>query len=274
MLKATQTDIDEAGSLRYFRVGKGETIVFLHGYPDNLQVWSKLIPLMENEFEVLAFDWPGLGYSSEWKGGAVPTGQAKKLIKILDHFKLEKVHLVAHDMGGQPALVAAAMFPDRIKSVAVMNSLVMWNAKTSWEIKYLRNFRLNKFFLTFFPKLVFNRAIGTFGKSKSNLLPAIKEDLWNAFKQPTVRKFIVRLCAGYQAQLPRLARYYEKIGCPTYILWAKEGKHFPIDHAKKLNVLIENSEIEILQGVGHWMAYFNAEIVSEKLNFFYEKHFL
>lgn len=52
--------------LRIARFGHGPPIVFLHGYPENLQIWSRLAPLLADRFEVIAFDWPGMGYSDEW----------------------------------------------------------------------------------------------------------------------------------------------------------------------------------------------------------------
>ena len=65
--------------LRYFRGGKGPTIVFLHGYPDNLQMWSGVIPPL-SDFEAIAFDWPGMGGSEAWVGGATPFAMADRLI--------------------------------------------------------------------------------------------------------------------------------------------------------------------------------------------------
>src|SRR5438045_8609817 len=42
-------------------------------------------------------------------------------------------------MGGQPALVFAASYPERIHRLVVMNSLVLWDENTSWEIQVLRS---------------------------------------------------------------------------------------------------------------------------------------
>ena len=65
--------------LRVARLGKGPPLVLLHGYPDNLQVWNRLAPRLATQLEVVAFDWPGMGYSDEWPGGATPQLLAKRL---------------------------------------------------------------------------------------------------------------------------------------------------------------------------------------------------
>ena len=93
--------------LRIARLGHGPPIVFLHGYPENLQIWSKLAPLLADRFEIIAFDWPGMGYSDEWPGGTTPKIIAKRLLAIIDELQLQRPTIVGMDMGGQPALAFA-----------------------------------------------------------------------------------------------------------------------------------------------------------------------
>ena len=90
--------------LRIARLGHGPPIVLLHGYPENLQVWSRMAPRLAERFEVIAFDWPGMGYSDEWPGGATPQLLAKRLLTIVDELHLQRPTIVGMDMGGQPAL--------------------------------------------------------------------------------------------------------------------------------------------------------------------------
>jgi len=265
MLKSQIDNIPSKGKLRFYRSGSGEHLILLHGYPDNHHIWDELIPHLTADFEVLAFDWPGMGESDLWPSGTAPSQMAKRLIAILDHFGIAKAHLAGHDMGGQPALVAAADFPDRVLSVTVMNSLVIEKAKTSWEIKYLRKLGFNRFLLTYFPKIVFKRAVGSFGLDNQTLPAELERDFWTSFKTKEVRRFIVRMCFGYQAQLPKLIKYYEKITVPVLILWSAQGRHFHPSHAEELHKLIQNSQIDILPDTGHWMAHFDAEMISRKI---------
>lgn len=132
-------------------------MVLLHGYPENLQVWHRLAPLLAEQFEVVAFDWPGMGYSDEWTGGATPL-MAKRMVSIFDELRIEKPIIVGMDMGGQPALVFAATFPDRSERLVVMNSLVFGDEKTSWEIHLLRKYEFNRFALRYLPRIIFRQA--------------------------------------------------------------------------------------------------------------------
>lgn len=259
MLLETTFEIIDGKRLRVARAGSGPPLVLLHGYPDNLQIWSRLVPLLSERFEVIAFDWPGMGRSDEWSGGATPFHKAERLLVLLDHWKIECASVVGLDMGGQPALVAAALHPERVAKLIVMNSLVFWNVKTSWEIAVLRRFRWNQIIIRRLPRVVFGRAESTFLPEGQRLPADLREDLWSSFNQTDVRKFIVRMCAGYQGTLRRLADLYLQIKCPTLVLWAERDKHFPVAHARRLHEVIPDSQLHVIRNAEHWMALHAAE---------------
>jgi len=107
-------------------------------------------------------------------------------------------------LGNLPALAFAAGHPKRVSHLVVMNSLVIWDEKTSWEINLLRRFGWNRVLLERLPRAVFFRAIRTFLPRSYRLPQALRGDLWECFQQREVRHFVVRLCAGYQGSLPKL----------------------------------------------------------------------
>ena len=87
---------------------------------------------------------------------------AKRLLALMDAWGVERAAVVGHDMGGQPALAFAAGHPKRVSHLVVMNSLVIWGEKTSWEINLLRRFGRNRMLLERLLRAVFFRAIRTF----------------------------------------------------------------------------------------------------------------
>ena len=270
MLLDTTLEAHPAGRLRVARLGQGEAVVLLHGYPDNLHVFSELAPLLAADKQVIAFDWPGLGDSDEWPGGATPVVLAKRLLALLDAWNLPKVHLVGQDMGGQPALVFAAAYPERVQSLVIMNSLVSGDEATSWEIKWLRRFGVNKLLLRHLPRLVYWRALHTFLPfGGPGLSGPLRRELWRTFRQPAVREVVVRMCAGYEAQLPRLPERYRRVQCPTLILWGEKDKHFPPSQAHFLATQIPHAEVAILPGATHCMVLAQAQEVAARLRAFY-----
>jgi pimeloyl-ACP methyl ester carboxylesterase len=265
VMLATFTETHGGRKLRIARLGRGRAVILLHGYPDNLQVWSELAPRLAEHCEVIAFDWPGMGYSEAWSGGATPFDFARRLRTLMVDWKIETAAIVGHDMGGQPALAFAAEYPERISRLVVMNSLVIWDEKTSWEIALLRKFGWNRVLLERMPRAVFFRAVRTFLPRGYKLSEELRSDLWESFQRPEVRKFVVRMCAGYQGTLPHLKQVYPTIRASSLFLWAEHDKHFPVAHARKLAEMVPGARFEEIVGVGHWMALNLAEEVSARI---------
>jgi pimeloyl-ACP methyl ester carboxylesterase len=268
MLSTTIEKLSSGRLLRIARLGSGPPVVLLHGYPDNLQIWSELAKRLADQFEVIAFDWPGMGYSEAWPGGTTPFHMAEHLHRILDELGIERASLVGMDMGGQPALVFAANLSERINHLVVMNSLVLWDENTSWEIQLLRKYGWNRFILRNFPRLVFWRAEKTFLPRGHKLPLELRADFWKTFSRKEVRLFIARLCAGYQGTLMQLPEAYQKITCPTLVLWGEQDQHFPPNHAKRLCEAVSGSRLEIIPGAQHWMAWYLADTVAQSIRTF------
>jgi pimeloyl-ACP methyl ester carboxylesterase len=269
MLPTTFQIVAEGRRIRLARLGSGPPVVLLHGYPENLQIWCELAPRLARHFEVIAFDWPGMGYSDAWPGGTTPMHMADRLVALLDGLGISRYAVVGLDMGGQPALAVAARHRDRITHLAVMNSLVFGDEATSWEIRVLRRFEWNRLILRQLPWLVFRRAERTFLPRGVELPQDLRADFWDSFRQLAVRKFISRMCAGYQGTLTRLPELYGQIRCPTLILWAGHDKHFPPVHAQRLNAAVPGSQLQIIPDAEHWMPWYLAGEVAERL----AKHF-
>ncbi len=253
---ATTLDTVDGKRVRLARLGCGPPLVLLHGYPDTLQIWSRLAPLLAARFEVIAFDWPGTGGSEPWGGGATPFNLAQRLLRLLDHWGIDRAFIAGHDMGGQPALVAAAEHPSRTRGVIVMNSLVMAREETSWEIAILRKFRANEFLLRHLPRLVFARAA---------LPRESRKELWPYFRQRAAREFIIRMCAGYQGTLDRLPELYRRIKAPALILWGEHDRHFPPVHARQLREQMPHAALRVLPAAEHWMVWARAEEVARAI---------
>jgi pimeloyl-ACP methyl ester carboxylesterase len=217
---------------------------------------------------VIAIDWPGMGASEEWPGGATPVHMADRLLALVDHWGLERVALLGMDMGAQPALAFAAQHPERTERIVVMNSLVLADEPTSWEIALLRRFGWNRFLLRRLPAVVFSRAIRTSLPRGARLPADMRSDFWHAFRRPEVRRFISKMCAGYQGTLPSLPALYARIARPVLALWAEHDRHFPSSHGARLQALVPKARFEVLAGAEHWMAWHRAEDVAQSVEGF------
>lgn len=268
LLSTTMETLPNGRRLRVARLGSGPPLVFLHGYPENLQIWCALAPRLADRFTVIAPDWPGQGDSQSWPGGATPSHLADRLCQLLDWWNLERATLVGADMGGQPALVFAARYPERTERLVVMNSLVFGDEPTSWEIRVLRKFGWNRFILRNLPRTVFRRAERTFLPRGVRLPEPLREDFWRGFARHEVRVWISKMCAGYQGRLPELPGFYAQVACPTLVLWGARDRHFPPRHAERLHAQVPRSRLHVLSSGAHWMAWHESEPVAELIRDF------
>lgn len=100
------------------REGELAPIVFLHGFGSSKEDYADIALRAEYAGHAfLAYDAPGCGDSgcSDLARVSIPFLQQTAL-QVLEHFGIERFHLVGHSMGGLTALMLAHQFPQRVLS--------------------------------------------------------------------------------------------------------------------------------------------------------------
>jgi haloalkane dehalogenase len=112
------------GTLRYVDEGAGDPVVLVHGTPSWSFEWRAIVPEVARTHRVLAWDALGFGRSDKPPDGAyAPCDHARRLGLWLDAVAPgEAVHLVVHDFGGPFGLGWAVDRPERVRSVAALNT--------------------------------------------------------------------------------------------------------------------------------------------------------
>ncbi|WP_346983300.1 alpha/beta hydrolase [Chryseobacterium sp. POE27] len=109
--------------LNYQIKGNGkETLVLLHGFMENLSIWSDMEPHLSENFSLLKIDLPGHGQSDIIAEVQTMELMAEEVKKVLDHQNLQKVHLLGHSMGGYISLGFAEKYPEYLKSLTLFFS--------------------------------------------------------------------------------------------------------------------------------------------------------
>jgi pimeloyl-ACP methyl ester carboxylesterase len=103
--------------------GEEPAIVLMHGFPDNLHLYDRLIPQLSPPRRVVAFDFLGWGASDKPAGYAyTASNQAGDLDAVLAQLRLQQVVLVAHDASGPPAIDWALDRPECIERLVLLNT--------------------------------------------------------------------------------------------------------------------------------------------------------
>ncbi|MGI5233243.1 haloalkane dehalogenase [Actinoallomurus sp. CA-142502] len=112
----------------YRETGDGAPVVFLHGNPTSSHLWRDVIPAVPGRR--LAPDLIGMGESGKPAIGYSFADHARYLDAWFDALALDEVTLVGHDWGGALAFDWAARHPERVRGIAVTETIVK---PMAWE---------------------------------------------------------------------------------------------------------------------------------------------
>ncbi len=99
------------------------TLVMLHGFPDSMHLYDRLVPELINERHIVAFDFIGWGDSDKPENHTYDSqGLKKDLEAVVTQLNLEQVVLVLHDASGPPGIDWALDNPDKIAGLVLLNT--------------------------------------------------------------------------------------------------------------------------------------------------------
>jgi 3-oxoadipate enol-lactonase len=122
--------------IAYTRHGNGAPIVLLHGYPLDGSIWSEILPLLEDKFELVIPDLRGFGESTTVDTPYTMDTFASDVAGLLDHLRLEKTAITGHSMGGYVALAFAKLYPNRVSGLGLVSSQVLADAPDRKQGRY------------------------------------------------------------------------------------------------------------------------------------------
>jgi pimeloyl-ACP methyl ester carboxylesterase len=109
-----------AVKITYLVQGKGEPVVLIHGWLSSAGInWALpgTIALLARNHRVIALDRRGHGLSDKpTKEAAYGPELVEDVVRLLDHLKVRKAHVVGYSMGGIIALNFIVKHPDRVRS--------------------------------------------------------------------------------------------------------------------------------------------------------------
>lgn len=108
-------------------------LLLLHCWTGNWRMWQRTMELLSPHFYCIAPDQLGFGESDKPSGDyyRIPD-QARRARDILAHYDIERATVVGHSMGGQIALTLAALDPQRVERLIVVDPPI--SGRLHWRL--------------------------------------------------------------------------------------------------------------------------------------------
>jgi pimeloyl-ACP methyl ester carboxylesterase len=99
-------------------------LIALHGWRDNAASFELLAPLLP-QARIIAMDFPGHGLSSSRgsEGHYYIWNYVADVMALADNLKLASFNLLGHSMGGAVACLFAALYPDRVNNLLLLDAV-------------------------------------------------------------------------------------------------------------------------------------------------------
>ncbi len=267
--------------LHYVEEGSGPLVILLHGFPEFWYGWRNQIPVLSKQYRVVAPDMRGYNLSdkpkkvSDYKVDILASDIAE-LIKVLGE---EKAIVVGHDWGAAVAWAVAALHPERVKKLGILNVPHPAEMKkalmgSNWaQIK--RSWYIFFFQLPWLPEQVvgnkdfFPRTFQRMCSNKNAVSTADIEEYRKAFAQPGA---ITAPINYYRATFRSLGSqpHMPKIKAPVLMLWGEQdtalGKELTYNTAAYCE---QPPTIFYEPNSGHFVQHDNPSWVNEKLLAFF-----
>jgi 4,5:9,10-diseco-3-hydroxy-5,9,17-trioxoandrosta-1(10),2-diene-4-oate hydrolase len=240
--------------------GEGEPLFLLHGSGPGVSAWSNFrynLPVFAENFRTIAPDLPGFGGSDLPELTEVyPVAAARRIADLMDELGIESAVFVGNSMGGAVAAELAALYPERVRRLALMGSgglsVGLFAAEPSEGFVRLFEFldeptreRMIAWVRTM---------VSDHGRITDEL---IDERMHNALEEGVIDK--TRKIIGSMFH-PALRQKYTPLWTkaasfttPTLLLWGRDDRMLPYDQAHFATRWLPEVELHTFARCGHWV---------------------
>ena len=102
--------------------GQGPLLLLMHGIGGNRSNWRAQLPAFAPHFSCAAWDARGYGASDDYDGPLAFDDFVADVLRVLDHFGVERAHLLGLSMGGRIAMRTALLHPGRVATLTLVDT--------------------------------------------------------------------------------------------------------------------------------------------------------
>jgi pimeloyl-ACP methyl ester carboxylesterase len=221
--------------------GGGSPLLYLHGV-EGVREGDPFVARLARTHHVIAPVTPGFGASTGTENLRDIHDLIYYQLDLLDALDLRGMPVVGHSLGGMFAAEIAAVQPQRVAALVLIDAFGLWDAR----------YPVADFF-AMSPKAL---AAATYFDAESPVARAAAEapednEAYVAFALERAKSLAT--AAKYLWPLPNrgLAGRAHRISSPTLVLWGEADRISPPEYAREFKALIPQAEVAIIERAGH-----------------------
>jgi len=261
--------VNGAQKIHYVESGDASKplILFVHGFPEFWWTWRSQIKHFNKKYHVVAMDMRG--YNESGKPAGANAYSMKNLVGdikgLVEGLNVSKFTLVAHDWGAAISWTFAAMHPDMLDRLVILNGPyppAMEKVFYSNKLQLLKSWYICYFQCPFLPELL------CLANDIEMLELTLKEaslgqdeeavEAWKyAFKDYTTWNSTINY---YRATTHNEAkeffehpRFQSNISVKTLQIHGTGDAYLSVDTAKESQKYVTDGRLELLEGISHWV---------------------
>ena len=245
-----------AGQLVHYRDegprGDPLPIVLIHGTAASLHTWEGWVQALKGQRRVITFDLPGFGLT-----GPSATGDYSDeayiafVLALLDRWKLPRVVLGGNSLGGQIAWELAALHPERVAALVLVDAggLDFQSESVPLGFRLARVPGVRFILEGVLPRRVIESSVSNVYGNPARIKPGVVDRyfelaLREGNRGALVRRFEQRRPGYYADRLASLRQ-------PTLILWGGRDRLIPPANGQQFAKSIAGSRLVMFDELGH-----------------------
>ncbi|MFY4775446.1 alpha/beta fold hydrolase [Metabacillus sp. RGM 3146] len=240
------------------------TMVLIHGFLSSTFSYRRLIPLLKEDYRLIAIDLPPFGKTEKSRTFVHSyRNMARIVIELLEKLQVRNAILVGHSMGGQISLYATKERPDMFQRVVLLCS--------SSYMKRLQPYLVFGSYVPYF-YLCIKHWLTSQGvwKNLCNVVydrSLIDQEMIDGYLQPfmddSIFMALARMIRDREGDLSQ--EELKKIEVPALLIWGEEDKIVPVEIGRRLSQDLPNAAFFSLKQTGHLVPEERPMHVTEKI---------
>ncbi|MBT8200761.1 MAG: alpha/beta hydrolase [Acidimicrobiia bacterium] len=235
--------------IRWDCFGEGPPVILCHGTPWSSFVWRRIVHELAPHWSVYVWDMVGYGRSDKPDGDVSLRTQGELLAALIEEWKLETPHVVAHDVGGAVALRSHLLHATPFASLTMIDVVAL----RPWGSPFFKLVAEHADVFASLPPNLHRVLVREYISGASH--QGLAADVLDALVEPWIdagqAAFYRQIAQADERFTAELEGRFGEIKIPTLIVWGTNDEWIPVDRADRLAAAIAGSRKHLIRGAGH-----------------------